>query len=181
MNKFQFNNYLNSFDYISKLPVYSQKSLPKINKAHVSIKLRVISEYDVRIPNALLFSDWLTGQRGFVKSFKFIYKLNKPVIQIVIFTTLRRKLLMNFFDYISVCYFDILRARLASTRVSLFKSGFSFFIKDINFFYNVPNFLYNFNEQMHIKFFTKEDHTKEDLKLFLSTYPTISEYLKVKK
>jgi hypothetical protein len=50
-------NYLNSFNYISKLPVFKSGDIPALKSATVSLRLRVVSEYDIRIPHALMFSE----------------------------------------------------------------------------------------------------------------------------
>lgn len=177
MQRFEFENRVNSFDHISKLNICRLDNIPMINKAVVSTRLKVISEYDIRIPHTLTFLDWFTGQRGFIKSFKFIYRYNKPIIQIVILSTLRKRNLINFFDYLLTAYFGILKLKLSSTKVSILPKSFSFSIQDINFFYNVPNFLYNFHETINVQFFMNLSN-RRDIKLFLSNYPAIYQFLK---
>lgn len=166
-----------SYDYINKMPVFKPEDIPAVSSAVVSIKLRVISEYDLSVPHSIAFSDWLSGQRGYVKSYKFIYKYNKPVIQVHVVTTIRRGNLFNLFDYLLVSFFSVLKLRLNSIKVSHDSKSFSFFIKDVNFFYNIPNFLYNFNNQVSVKFFFKKSYTRKHIKLFLSNYPSIYQFL----
>ncbi len=177
MSRLSFENKINSYDYVTKVGINKLHNLPKLDKAVVSFRLKVISEYDMRVAHSLIFSDWFTGQRGFIKSFNFIYKFNKPMIQIVVVTTLRGRNLNNFFDFLLVNYFSILKHKLVSTKVSLLPSSISFNIHDINFFYNVPNFLYNFRDIFNVQIFYKKLDRKL-LFLSLSKYREVLDYVK---
>lgn len=112
---------------------------------------------------------------------KFIYKYNKPVIQVQVISTLRGLGVSNLFEYLLVCYFDLLKDRLMETKVSISKASFNFLIKDINFFYNVPNILYNFSNMVEVSFFFKKFNGSRPVnRLFVSGYPTIYSFVRRK-
>lgn len=181
MSYYNYNLFLRSFDYVSKLPIHSKKEVPSLDNGLVTFKLRVVSEYDVKILHGLYFISWLTGQRGFIKKLKFIYKYNKPVIQVQVISTVRGLALVNLFEYLLICYFDLLKDRLMDTKVSVDHKSFNFFIRDINFFYNVPNIFYNFSNMVEVTFFFKDFYLSKCFnRLFLSNYPTIYNFLKRK-
>lgn len=55
MSLYNYNLFLRSFDYVSKLPIHTKKDIPNLDKGIVSLKLRVVSEYDIKILHGLHF------------------------------------------------------------------------------------------------------------------------------
>jgi len=154
----------NNIDFYTRFPLWkpSVSALPKLSKAYIQISLKSFSEENLKLIESFLMLEWLTNQRPFIKSTKFVasssnvkkLKLstksrnrslsNKSLcLQLLLHCTVRADRLDSLVNFLNASFLE-LRDKYLDLSLTLNRDTLYFSIPELDFFVTKPEYLREF-------------------------------------